>query len=600
MFKMFKLLPTKTKMLFLYGIFFILINIIGTMIIPILLAQYLPILTQKPGMNLNVHFEVVLFERVVLLSNNNQSEILIHLTAITLGTIFLTVAANIAAVLITTWAGEQSSMFYRNELFRKYQKLSLKDISDLTKESLINRISNDIAQYWDFLISATSALIKAPLFIIVGFVFALLTDVKLSWSIVAAIPVNIAILIFIFMNTYKLIRKNRVNLDYITKDVSETINGARVVKVYNLQNKQKEKFDISNNRWYKVESKIWKYFSIGTPAFFVIINLIIVLIYYLGALDVLNAGVKPDPQVVAKLNVFVEYEVLISFGIIIFAQFLGTMVKARVSAKRYSEIYYKDYINLFVENGHKFEKDDFSIAFKDVNFKYFETSKEYAIENINFSIPSYQTLGIIGPTGSGKSTIANLIVNNMKLKEGSVKISDLEVSTINTSELHSKVGIVYQEALLYSGTISDNLLFANPKATNEEIDKALKAACAYDFVYGFEKALEHEIVQGGKNLSGGQKQRLSIARTLLLNPKVLILDDSTSALDNITTKNLIENIKKYYQCTTIIISQKINSIKHADQIIVLEKGKMIGQGTHEELLQNCDWYNQVFLNQTMQ
>ncbi|VEU74413.1 ABC transporter ATP-binding protein C-terminal domain protein [Mycoplasmopsis citelli] len=596
MLKMFKLLPTKIKMLFFYGICCILINIIGTMIIPILLAQFLPILTFKSG-TLKT-FEIVLFEKLTILQSNSQSDILIKLTALTLSIIFFTVIANIGAVLITTWAGEQSSMFYRNQLFQKYQKLSLKDISHLTKESLINRISNDIAQYWDFLISATSALIKAPLFIIIGFVFAFLTDMQLSWSIIVAIPLNVAILAFIFIKSTKLINANRVNLDHLTKDVSETINGARVVKVYNLQTKQKIKFDVSNNRWYKVESKVWKFISIGNPSFFVIVNLIIVLIYFIGGFRIINGG-EVNPQVIAKLNVFVEYEVLISFGIVVFGQFLGTMVKAKVSARRYIEVYEHPYINLFVKQGHKIAGTNFNVAFKNVNFKYFKTAKEYAIENINFEIPWQKSFGIIGPTGSGKSTIANLLVNNMFLDEGSVTLSDYNVSEINTKDLHANVGIVYQEALLYSGTIKENLLFAKPDATSQEMNTALKAACAYDFVHAFDEALEHKIVQGGKNLSGGQKQRLSIARTLLLNPKILILDDSTSALDNITTKNLIENIKKYYQCTTIIISQKINSIKHADEIIVLEKGKIIGKGTHEELLESCSWYNDVFLNQTM-
>ncbi|UUM20062.1 MULTISPECIES: ABC transporter ATP-binding protein [unclassified Mycoplasma] len=594
---MFKLLPLKIKLLFFYGICSILINIIGTMIIPIFLAQFLAILTQsgKSG-----EFIVKLFNTTIM-HNSSQSVLLTQLTAITLTIIILTVLANIVAVLITTWAGEQASMFYRNALFRKYQKLSLKDISNLTKESLINRISNDIAQYWDFLISATSALIKAPLFIIIGLIFALLTDLEMSSVIIIAIPINAAILIFIFIKSSKLISKNRVNLDNITKDVSETINGARVIKVYNLQNKQRTKFDLSNNRWYNVESKVWKYISIGTPAFFVIINALIGLIYLIGGYRLLELNNKQDeiPNLIAKINIFVEYEVLISLGIIVFAQFFGTMVKAKVSAKRYFEIHDHHHIDLFVQNGHKIDPNNLTLAFENVNFKYFATSKEYAIEDISFEIPWQETFGIIGPTGSGKSTIANLIVNNMHLKEGKVTLSNFPINQINTKDLHKNVGIVYQEALLYTGTIRENLLFAKPNATIQEIDTALKASCAAEFVYGFDKGLDHEIVQGGKNLSGGQKQRLSIARTLLLNPKVLILDDSTSALDNITTKNLIENIKKYYQCTTIIISQKINSIKHADEIIVLEKGKIIGKGTHDQLLESCNWYNQVFLNQTM-
>ncbi|WP_025755518.1 ABC transporter ATP-binding protein [Mycoplasmopsis cricetuli] len=588
MWKMFWMLPWKIKNLFLFGIFVILINITATMFIPILLSQFLPLLTKSNQIN-----QIILFDKWIVLQNNDQNKLLIDLVWISLVIILLAVISNIISTIVTTWAGEQSSMFYRNLLFKKYQKLSLQDISDLTKESLINRISNDIAQYWDFLISASSALIKAPLFIIIGMIFSLISDVQLSFTVIVIIPLNVAILVFIFLKTSVLIRKNKTNLDLITKNVTETIIGARDIKVYNMQLKQKEKFDISNQKWYKVESKTWKFFSIGNPAFFTLINLLIILIYWIGYKQLL---ITQDPQLIAKINVFVEFEVIISYGIIIFAQFIGTMTKAKVSAKRYIEVYEKEYINLFVENGINLD-NDFSISFENVNFKYFKTAQENSIQNINFFIPNLNTLGIIGPTGSGKSTIANLIVRNMQLQEGTIKIGNFLIDKINTKNLHAKVGIVYQEALLYSGTIKENLLFANDNASEKDIEIALKTACAYDFVYQFPDKLNHKITQRGKNLSGGQKQRLSIARTLLLNPKILILDDSTSALDNITTKNLIENIKKNYNCTTIIISQKINSIKHANEIIVLSEGKIIGKGDHEFLTKNCDWYNQVYLNQ---
>ncbi|WP_036464580.1 ABC transporter ATP-binding protein [Mycoplasmopsis sturni] len=601
MLKMFGLLPSKIKGLFLLGIIIILINVVSIMVIPVFLSQFLPLIAREQT-SINETYQVILFERWIIFESLQRSEVIVELLLTSIGLIAIAVVTNISAMFLTTWAGEQASMFYRNYLFLKYQKLSLKDISDLGQESLINRISSDVASFWDFLISATNALIKAPLFIIVGFVFALITNVNLSWAIAAAVPLNIGILLFIFIKANPLIAKNRRNLDLITKDVSESIIGARVVKVYNLQNKQKQKFNISNNRWYKVESKAWTFLSLGNPVFFSIINILIVLIYIVAAHQ-LAAEQMPTPQIVAKVNVFIEYEVLISQGIIIFAQFLGTVFKARVSAKRYQEILNRDYIDLFVEKGFMLDKatkeNNFPVIFKNVNFKYFDQSKEYVIENVNFELPNKHTLGIIGPTGSGKSTIANLLVNNMLLKEGSIQVGGIDVNKINTHELHSKVGIVFQEPLLYSGTIRENLLFANPKATDEDIEKALKSACAWDFVNSFADKLDHYIEQRGKNLSGGQKQRLSIARTLLLNPKVLILDDSTSALDNLTTKELLWNISKNYDCTTIIISQKINSIKHANEILVLSKGQTIGKGTHEELLQECEWYKQVYQNQVI-
>ncbi|WP_223214499.1 ABC transporter ATP-binding protein [Mycoplasmopsis gallopavonis] len=605
---MFKMLPRKTKMQFLIGIFFVFISVALTMLIPILISQFIPLLIPSPKSDSNqVMLEkIVLFQGVVLYQGPIK-QVLTVLIVLTLSAILAAAITSIISILIIIWAGENASNFYRDRLFEKYQKLSLKDITKLTPESLITRINDDVGIFWDFLINASTSLIKAPLFIVVGLVFAFQTDINFAWTIAFIIPVLIAIFLFMFAKTNPLIKKNRKNLDQVTKESEETIIGTKFIRAYNLQEKQKSKFFNINNKWLQTETKTYKFLSLGTPAFFTIVNLVIVAIFIMAGY-ILSQNQNVDKQLLAKINVFVEYEFILALGIVTFSTFIGATIKAKISAKRITEVFNLEYDDLYVTGGYNITNNygevndikNYGVEFKNVNFKYFETSKDYALANINFKIQGGQTLGIIGPTGSGKSTLVNLIVNNMKYSEGQILINGKEVKEINSKDLHSKVAIVYQESLLYAGTIRSNLLFAKPSATEQELEKALNNACAKSFIQTFPDRLEHKIAQKGKNLSGGQKQRLSIARSLLIDPKILILDDSTSALDNITTKNLISNIQKNYSCTTIIVSQKINSIKHADQILVMDKGEIIASGTHEQLLEKCQWYSDIYNNQLMQ
>ncbi|QCZ36437.1 ABC transporter ATP-binding protein [Mycoplasma nasistruthionis] len=602
MLKLFKILPKNVKHMFLLGVIIIILNVALTMILPVLLNQFLPLMISN-GTKANGLYEIEIFNTTML--SGSWNKVFYSLLTCVLLILFFAVLTSFLGILIIVWAGEKASNFYRDALFKKYQKLSLKDISQLSTESLITRINDDVAVFWDFLVGASTALIRAPLFIIVGLIFAFLTDLSFTVAIIAVIPLLVFIMGFIFIKAHPLIQKNRKNLDLITKEADESINGARFIKANNLQEKQLSKFSFANQNWLKNEKKIFGYFVIGAPCFFMIVNLIVVFIYAMGY-GQLSENIQSNAQLIAKLNVFIEFEFLIGLGILMFSMFLGSFFRGKISAGRIVEVLEHPYDDLFVKEGQTITENDandatsYSVEFKNVNYKYFNSSEDYSIKDINFKIEGKQTLGIIGPTGSGKSTIANLLVNNMKYTEGNILINGKEVNQLNTQNLHKNVAIVYQEALLYSGTIKSNILFANPKASNQDVEKALKASCAYDFVKTFSDRLDHPVVQGGKNLSGGQKQRLSIARSLLNDPKLLILDDSTSALDNITTKQLIKNIKNDYDCTTIIISQKINSIKHADKILVMVNGEILAQGTHQELLKTCQWYADINHNQLEQ
>ncbi|WP_027121075.1 ABC transporter ATP-binding protein [Mycoplasma leonicaptivi] len=597
MIKMFGILPKKIKLMFALSVFILFLNIILTMFIPIFISQFLPLLIT----NNNQIFNVKVFDFITISFETQKNALNFLIVSLVLMIIFGGITSFLS-LLIGVWAGENASNYYRDALYRKYQLLSLKDISTFSTESLMTRINDDVAVFWDFLIGASRDLVKAPLFIIIGLVFALMTDLNLTWTIVAVIPLLLFLMFFIFKKVHPKIAQSRKNLDNVTKEVNETISGARFIKAYNLQEFQYAKFLDANKKWLNNSKSIFSLFALSLPYFFFIVNLIVIFIYIGGYKIISNNPSQDIAQLIAKMNTFIEYEFFIAVGISMFSQFLGTFFRARVSSKRIMTVLDYKYDNLFVKNGLQLDlkKSSYGVKFTDFSFKYFDSSPEYVLENINFEIKPGQTLGIIGPTGSGKSTLVNLLINNMKYTQGSIQISDEEVNKINSDDLHNSVGIVYQEALLFSGTVRSNLLFAKENATEEEINYALDNACSKEFVYSFSDSLDHKIEQRGKNLSGGQKQRLSIARTLLKRPKILILDDTTSALDNITTKKVIENIKQNYKCTTIIISQKINSIINADNIIVMDKGKIINQGKHEELINSNNWYADIYKNQIEQ
>lgn len=591
-----KILPKKIKIQFLIGVLILVLNVGLTMLTPIFISQFLPLLIDKKEL-----YEIEVFKNVIYSAKDFTSAFTFLLVS-TIALIISGALTSFGSLFIIVWAGENASEFYRNILYAKYQKLSLKDISHFSVESLITRINDDVAVFWEFLVGATSALIKAPLFIAFGLIFALLTDLTLTWTIVAIVPLIIGSFIYILIKVMPLIIKGRTIIDNNTKSVNEIINGARLIKAYNLQEYQYQKFNQTNKVWKDNGINVFNIFSISLPFFFFAVNLVIVFIFYGGYRLLADNPSQDVSKLIAKINTFIEYEFMMALGVSMFGQFLGTFFRARVSSKRIIDVINAKYDNLIVSNGETLPHDPskYSIKIENFSYKYFKTSENYALKNINLELEAGQTLGIIGPTGSGKSTLANILVNNMKYTQGSVKIADKEVNQINSADLHKQVGIVFQEALLYSGTIESNLKFAKEDASEDEINKAIESACAKEFITSFPDTYKHIIEQRGKNLSGGQKQRLSVARTLLTDPKVLILDDTTSALDNLTAKKMVENIAKNYKCTTVIISQKVNSIKQADKILVLNNGEILDIGTHEELINRCAWYQDVYQNQLEQ
>lgn len=594
MLKMVKILPSRIKWVFIIGSFLTLVYVLLNVMLPLLIKKYIDLILtedrQAPYhmdfLNGRIDFGFITYNQAFK-----------WLTIIVLLQTISTASLAFLSTLVIVLAAERSSYFYRNTLYKKIQSYSLKNIADLKAESIITRLSNDIAIFWEFLVNGTSIMIKGIFLIIGGLTVAALVDWQMSLSIIAIIPIVIVMGSIISVKTGPLLKKTQKAVDAVTKVVDENISGIRVIKTFNLETKRLNVLKEINNAWYDSQYKSTMIFSTAYPVFQMLLNWLMIGIYSVVGYYATISKINKD--IITNINLFIDLLWQVAAGILLMLLFLSSLFRAKVAAARIIEAYDYETDNLYVSKGEII--DSYDIEIKNLSFKYYDASPNFAIANVDITLPYKKSLGIIGPMGSGKSTIVNLLVNNYKYKEGSIKIGNKEVSQVNSKNLHNTVGIVHQESLLYTGTIRSNMLWAKEDASDEEIMQALKDACADEFVSKFEDGLDHPVYQGGKNLSGGQKQRLSIARSLLRKPKILILDDSTSALDNITASKVIDNIKGKYECSTIIISQKISNIKNADEIIVMStNGFIISRGTHNQLAQSCEFYKQIYETQLEQ
>ncbi|VEU78314.1 ABC transporter ATP-binding protein [Mycoplasmopsis columbinasalis] len=591
MIKLIKMLPRKIKWCFLLGALLIFLNVICAIIFPNIISQFIRLIFNE---NSNETVSLTFFDGLI---NFKPAPLLLVRNYLIIAVVLVTVLNIIFSFvgnLVVIYASESASKFFRISLFEKIQKLSLKNIADLKSESIITRVSNDVGIFWEFLVNGSTILVRGIFLTIGSAVLAFLVDVQMATGVVIVIPVLTVLILIVGKMSGPRMKQAQKTVEVLTKDITENINGIRVIKTYSLENQHQEAFTKNNQVWYRIMYRIEILFATLGPVFLTIINLLILVIYSIAAKQTMAQAASN--QTLVELNIFIDYLYNISFGIMMTVMFLVSFFRAKISAGRINQIFEVIPENVIRPEGGEISQN-YDLTVQDLSFKYYDTQDKHTLKNISFRLPYRQTLGIIGPTAAGKSTLVNLLINNYLYKYGSIKIGDQELNDAKTKSIHDVVGIVYQEALLYTGTIRSNLLKAKPDATDVELEQALRDACAWEFVTKFEDKLDHVVVQGGRNLSGGQKQRLSIARTLLRKPKILILDDSTSALDNITTKKVIENVRTNYDCTLILISQKIGPLRTADQIMILENGTITALGTHEELIQCSPLYKSIHQNQ---
>jgi ATP-binding cassette subfamily B protein len=434
-------------------------------------------------------------------------------------------------------------------------------------------------------------LVRAPALLIVSAVFAFRINAKLSMILIVMLPIMVILIAIILKFGFPMFQKMQKKIDNVNRVVQENLIGIRVVKAFVREDREKDKFHKSSDELAKQGSKAAGLVVTLMPVMMLLMNIVIVYIYYKGANDA-AAGLMD----VGQISVLASYIMQVLMNIMMVSMLFLQLTRAKACGDRVVEVLDTEIDIVNPENPYIPTDAKGTIEFKDVNFGYHEGDD--VIENINFKAEAGNVVGIIGSTGCGKSSLVNLIPRLYDVTNGQVLVDGVDVRDYDLTALRDLIGVVLQKNLLFSGTIKDNIRWGNENATDEEIIAACKASQAHDFIMRQPNGYDTDLSQGGLNLSGGQKQRLCIARAMLKNPKILILDDSTSAVDTATEAKIRESFYTDLKDTTVlIIAQRISSVKDADEIIVLDEGKIDAVGNHEQLMQNCEIYQEIYKTQ---
>lgn len=481
----------------------------------------------------------------------------------------------------------------RRELYHHINTLSHAEIDNLGTSSLITRITNDINQLQVAVAMLIRLVVRAPFLVIGATIMAFSIDAKLSCIFLAAIPFIVIVLWLVMGKSIPFFKKIQGLLDKTSLITRENLIGARAIRAFCKQDVENKRFSENADQLQNTAVRVGKISALLNPLTYVIMNLAIVAIVWFGGIAV-NDGSLSQGQIIALVN----YMTQILLALVVVANLVIIFTKSSACAARVNEVF--DTKPTVSDVGNKTictNENATKIKFEDVSFSY-HNNGENAIENISFELLRGQTLGIIGGTGCGKSTIVNLIPRFYNATSGNIFIDGENVNNYPFAQLRKQIGLVPQKAVLFSGTLRKNMQWGNESITDEEIETALKTAQAADFADKLPEGLDTIIMQGGKNLSGGQKQRLTIARALALKPQILILDDSASALDFATDSRLRKALREDTEnMTLIIVSQRANTVREADKILVLDDGKMVGLGTHSELITSCAEYCEICLSQ---
>ncbi len=495
----------------------------------------------------------------------------------------------------------------RHDLFAHINSLSYAEIDKAGTSTLITRMTNDINQLQSGVNMFLRLFLRSPFIVVGAMVMAFTVDVMAAWVFVVAIPLLSVVVFGIMLYSIPLYQKVQKALDKVLLMTRENLVGARVIRAFCRQEDEEKDYREGSDVLMQMQTFVGKISAVMNPVTYMIVNAAIIAIIWIGGVQV-DVGNLTQGEVIALVN----YMSQILVELVKLANLIILLTKAFACSKRVGEIFAMEpsvvegkktgtaegeqAFHASMATGSTISSND-KVEFKNVTFTY-EGAKEPALSNLSFAAKKGQTIGIIGGTGCGKTTLVNLIPRFYDATEGEILVDGVNVKDYTFNQLRDSIGVVPQKAVLFNGTIADNMRWGKADATKEEMNKAIAIAQGTDVVASKKNGLEEMILQGGKNLSGGQRQRLTIARALVKNPEILILDDSASALDFATDAKLRTAIKEETQDMTVfIVSQRASSIKHADQIIVLEDGEMAGLGTHEELLQTCEVYQEIVKSQ---
>ena len=480
----------------------------------------------------------------------------------------------------------------RNDIFRKAQQFTAHEFNQFGISSMITRTNNDAFQIQMFVNVLLRTALMTPVMFIISFIMTARASLPLSGIIAATIPLIIFGVFIVAKISNPISEKQQRSLDTLNRISRENLSGIRVIRSFDNDGYEQERFNACNHDFTGYSKKLFKLMSLTSPIFFMLMNVAGLCIFYVASLLIADGNLQ-----VGQLVAFMDYLFHAMFSIMLFCTVFMMYPRAEVSAKRITEVFTTKPLIQNPKQGVCQGNEAGSIVFDDVTFVY-PDGEEPVLKHVSFAAQKGETIAFIGSTGSGKSTLINLIPRFYDVSEGQIRIDGVDVKDYDVFALRAKLGVIPQKAMLFSGTIKDNICFGKPDASEEEILHAIKVAQAYDFIMEKEHGLKEKISEGATNVSGGQKQRLSIARALIRRPDIYIFDDSFSALDFKTDATLRKELKKETRdAIVMVVAQRISSIMDADRIVVLNEGEVVGIGTHRELLKSCAIYHEIALSQ---
>lgn len=481
----------------------------------------------------------------------------------------------------------------RSDVFNKIQSFDFDNIDKFERGSLITRLTNDITNIQNFIYGLMRIFVRAPLLAIGCIIMSIRLDLKMSLIVLTIVPIVGGLIYINLKYGYPYFLKVQRAIDKVNGVIREYLRGVRVVKAFNRFDFEEDRFEnVNEDLTYKSVSSM-KFMAVFNPVITLIVNIAIVIIIWNGATRV-NIGTIQ----VGKIVAFTNYMTQLLFALMSTTMIFSSLIRAKTSTERINEIFLEENNIKEISSDICNSSEIGNIKFEKVTFSYKGLKGEPIIDNISFTLEKGMILGIVGSTGSGKTTLINLIPRFYDAKSGKILIDGVDIRNYTFEELRDKISIVPQKTVLFSGTIKENIKWGKEDATDDEVREVCKIADADSFITSFNKGYDSIVGQGGSNLSGGQKQRIAIARALIKRPEILILDDSTSALDTDTEYRIRKSLKEYSKdMTTILIAQKISSVINADKIIVLDHGKIVGEGTHNELMSNCEVYQDIYKSQ---
>ena len=539
-------------------------------------------------------------------SNNNQFlNTIVSNGIIMLALVLIGVVSGILSGVFANLASQKFANDLRKGLFSKIMHLSFQQSDDFSTASLVTRVTNDVTAVQTMIAMAIRMFIRSLSMFILGIVFTLQISKQFMIILAVALPLEILIMVFFMIKAFPMFSIVQTKLDKVNSVVHENLTGARVVKAFSKEDYEYNRFVEANDTLTNITLKVNKLMAIIMPLFMLIVYAGMIAIYYIGAnsqfdamLYLENFATSIDPKIsVGEMEKATTYIMMIMSSLLMIGMTFANMARAAASGKRINEVLETPDIICDGNLDVKTLKETGTIEFKNVDFAYPNASAS-VLENINLKIEKGETVAIVGATGSGKTTLVNLITRFYDVTKGEILVDGENIKNYKLVDLRNKIAIVLQKAELFAGTIKENIKWGNPNATDEEVEWAANIAQAIEFIDSKEKRFDEYVEEKGTSLSGGQRQRLSIARAIVKKPEILIFDDSTSALDLVTEAKLYKAMRDNIADTTkIVVAQRIATAKNADKIVVLDGGTIIAYDTHENLLANCEIYQDIYNSQ---